>query len=191
MYDFRGIPIWSVPPSATAAPGSYSGSCSGCLINNATLTCETCGDCSGSSTKSPSINLTSCGVGYLIINRCGSLMCPPPPPPSPPLPPKPPFPEPPPPFPPATWLLRGTCPAGMTFAGSACIITTNQKMFSFGGKVYLTPQSDGNLVLYWNDKAIWASGTHGTSSSYKFALQEVLGRPPSNDRTDISLLAHI
>ena len=173
MYDSRGIPIWSVPPSATAAPGTYSGSCSGCRINKDTLTCETCGDCSGSKSQSPSINLTSCGVGYLIINRCGSLMCPPPPPPSPPLPPFPPSPRPPPPFPPATWLWGKECPKGMTFIGSACIAMTNQKIPSSSGNVWLIPQEDGNLVL-GNNKAIWSSGTHGTSSSYKFALQQVL-----------------
>jgi surface antigen len=64
-----------------------------------------------------------------------------------------------------------SAPAAMAGAGSSTLsvgheLQAGQELVSVGGQYTLVMQSDGNLVIYGNGCALWASGTVGTGGAY-------------------------
>jgi hypothetical protein len=52
-------------------------------------------------------------------------------------------------------------PSGCTTVGSTRGLTAGQSFKSCDGRFQLSMQTDGNLVLYMGDRALWATGTKG------------------------------
>jgi hypothetical protein len=63
------------------------------------------------------------------------------------------------------------CAAGSDSQSCPSILSSGQTIISNNGQYKLGMQSDGNLVLYWNNVSQWATGTVGTGAN-KLVLQD-------------------